>query len=160
MTFRLLKKLLYAASPYLVIGILLMLYNYLRFDIPFEFGQSYQLTITDQSKYGNFFAQFDLLKMCNGIRVFLVSHTPMSDTFPYVSFNGILLNFPLLCFGVFGMGSEGVRVRIREDHIGTASGVFAAFLLSLPWPMYSGRLRYWKGTGWIFTGLWAFCALS
>ena len=63
MTFRLLKKLLYAASPYLVIGILLMLYNYLRFDSPFEFGQSYQLTITDQSKYGNFFAQFDLLRM-------------------------------------------------------------------------------------------------
>ena len=117
MTFRLLKKLLYAASPYLVIGILLMLYNYLRFDSPFEFGQSYQLTTTDQSKYGNFFAQFDLLKMCNGIRALLVSHTPMSDTFPYVSFNGILLNFPLLCFGVFGMGSEGVRVRIREDHM-------------------------------------------
>lgn len=117
MTFWLLKKLLYAALPYLVIGILLMLYNYLRFDSPFEFGQSYQLTITDQSKYGNFFAQFDLLKMCNGIRAFLVSHTPMSDTFSYVSFNGILLNFPLLCFGVFGMESEGVRVRIRENHM-------------------------------------------
>ena len=54
-----------------------MLYNYVRFDSPFEFGQSYQLTITDQSNYGNFFSQFDLLKICNGIATFFVSYTPM-----------------------------------------------------------------------------------
>lgn len=116
-TFRLLRRLLFAASPYFVIGVLLMLYNYMRFGSPIEFGQSYQLTITDQSQYGNLFSQLDFLKLYNGITAFFVSHTPMSDTFPYVSFNGILLNFPVLCFAVFGIGSEGVRGEIREDHM-------------------------------------------
>lgn len=116
-TVRLLGQLLLAAVPYIVIGILLMLYNYIRFDSPFEFGQSYQLTITDQSHYGDFFSQFDFLKILNGIAAFFVSHEPMSDVFPYVSFNGILLNFPILCFPLFGVASEGVRRRIKEDHL-------------------------------------------
>ena len=116
-TFRLFRRLLFAASPYFVIAALLMLYNYMRFGSPFEFGQSYQLTITDQSQYGDLFSQLDFLKLYNGITAFFVSHTPMGDTFPYVSFNGILLNFPVLCFAVFGIGSEGVRGEIRADHM-------------------------------------------
>ncbi len=45
--------------PYFVIGAALMPYNYLRFDSVFEFGASYQLTVTDQRNYGNFFDVFD-----------------------------------------------------------------------------------------------------
>ncbi len=128
-TFKLSKQLLFAALPYIVTGILLMLYNYVRFDSPFEFGQSYQLTITDQSNYGNFFSQFDLLKICNGIATFFVSYTPMSDTFPYLSFNGILLNFPILCFAIFGMASEGVRQDIRKNRL--LSTVLVLFCIPL-----------------------------
>ena len=116
-TFWLLGRLALAAVPYIVTGILLMLYNYIRFGNPFEFGQSYQLTITDQSHYGDFLSQFGLLKIFNGISVFFVSQVPMGDTFPYVSFNGILLNFPILCFSVFGMASEGVRSEVKRDHL-------------------------------------------
>ena len=46
-------------GPYLVIGILLMVYNYVRFDSVFEFGQSYQLTDTDQHLYYDFLGSFD-----------------------------------------------------------------------------------------------------
>jgi hypothetical protein len=34
--------------PYLSVAIFLCVYNYARFDNPFEFGQSYQLTVADQ----------------------------------------------------------------------------------------------------------------
>jgi hypothetical protein len=36
--------------PYIIIAILLMLYNYVRFESVFEFGQTYQLTDSDQTK--------------------------------------------------------------------------------------------------------------
>lgn len=117
MTRRLSSRLVFAAVPYLVIGILLMLYNYVRFDSPFEFGQSYQLTITDQSHYGDILSQFSFLKIFNGVSAFFLSQEPLGDTFPYVSFNGILLNFPILCFPVFGMASEGVRHGIKESRL-------------------------------------------
>lgn len=39
------------AIPFLLVACALMAYNYLRFDSPFEFGQSYQLTVADQTSY-------------------------------------------------------------------------------------------------------------
>lgn len=48
-------KLILIILPYLIIGASLMLYNYARFDNPFEFGQSYQLTVADQTSYGSIF---------------------------------------------------------------------------------------------------------
>ena len=48
---KLIAKLLLAALPYFIIAALLMAYNNARFDSPFEFGQAYQLTVTDQRDY-------------------------------------------------------------------------------------------------------------
>ena len=53
--------------PYIVIGALLMTYNYVRFENPFEFGQSYQLTLADQSRYTSMFSRFHVIKTVNGI---------------------------------------------------------------------------------------------
>ncbi len=117
LTIRLGKQLLFAASPYMLVGVLLMLYNYARFDSPFEFGQAYQLTITDQSHYGSFFSRFQPLKTFDGICKFFVGYTPMSDQFPFVTFDGILLNFPILFLPFFGIASEGVRGEIRESRL-------------------------------------------
>lgn len=128
-TWKLLKQLILAALPYLVIGILLMLYNNMRFDSPFEFGQSYQLTITDQSNYGSFFSQFSLRKILNGLSSFFIQSNPLSDAFPYVTFNGILVNFPILCFSIFAMASEGVRHKIREEHMQYC--IFSLFCIPL-----------------------------
>ncbi len=117
LTFRLGKQLVLAASPYLVVGALLMLYNYARFDNPFEFGQAYQLTIADQSHYGSFFSRFQPLKTFDSICKFFVGYTPMSDQFPFVTFDGTLLNFPILVLPLFGIASEGVRGEIRENRL-------------------------------------------
>lgn len=41
----------------------------------------------------------------------------MSDQFPFVTFDGILLNFPILFLPFFGIASEGVRGEIRESRL-------------------------------------------
>ena len=45
---------LFLAIPYIVIAAALMIYNYIRFDTVFEFGQNYQITVTDIGK-GSYF---------------------------------------------------------------------------------------------------------
>lgn len=45
-----LKSLFVLAFPYLCVAIGLMWYNYIRFDNVFDFGQNYQLTVTDMAK--------------------------------------------------------------------------------------------------------------
>jgi len=65
--------------PYVVIGILLMLYNYARFDSITEFGQTYQLTVTN-----NHFVTKDILSL--PYEWWLACFRPMAieSEFPYV----------------------------------------------------------------------------
>ena len=127
---KLFLRLVFAAAPYIVIGILLMLYNYVRFDNPFEFGQTYQLTDTDQSSYQDFLTQFDLSKIINGILQNFISYIPVSKSFPYISVgNGAFINFPILLFSVFGLLRREVRNKLKELHI--AYLVYGLLLLPL-----------------------------
>lgn len=112
-------QLVIAAMPYFVIGILLMLYNYVRFENPFEFGQSYQLTTADQSNYGNLIERFDLIKILNGILTNFISYYDISETFPYISLNGALVNFPILLFPLIGLGQENVRKELKKRNVYT-----------------------------------------
>ena len=98
-TKKLFGELVVAALPYVVIGILLMCYNYARFESPFEFGQAYQLTAADQSHYGSiasYFSQTKMIAVANAVLYNFVNYNPICEAFPYVIFNGILLNFPIL----------------------------------------------------------------
>ena len=114
---RLLKQLAFAATPYIIIGLLLMLYNYMRFDNPFEFGQSYQLTLADQSKYGDFASQFNLVKIINGILFYYISYQSISEEFPFVSLSGVFVNFPILLFSLIGLGQEEIRTELAGKHL-------------------------------------------
>ncbi len=96
----LLGKLALAALPYLVVGGWLMLYNYARFENPFEFGQAYQLTVADQTAYAVKLDKAALIKVANGfLRVFCYVGS-WKETFPYTGASGLFFNFPLLllCF--------------------------------------------------------------
>ena len=61
------KIFLVLSVPYLITGAALMIYNYLRFDNVFEFGQAYQLTIADQHAYGKFSERFNLSAQIDGL---------------------------------------------------------------------------------------------
>lgn len=113
---RLLKQLAFAAIPYIIVGMLLMIYNYVRFDNPFEFGQVYQLTESDQSAYGDFASQFNVAKIINGILQNFISYTPISTNFPYIWFNGALVNFPFLLFTIIGLSREEIRKELKQIH--------------------------------------------
>lgn len=125
--FQLVKKLILAALPYAVIGMLLMLYNYVRFDNPFEFGQAYQLTSADQQNYGNFMERFDWVREINCIISNFISFTPIEEIFPYVSYGGALVNFPIFLLSLF-LFQEPVIRKLREKKIFN----LALWLLLLP----------------------------
>ena len=105
-------KLLTALSPYVIVGILLMIYNYLRFENPFEFGQSYQLTNTDQHTYGPL-GNFNLSKILSGLNYM---------NFNFIANNilakGIFITFPILFFSIGGLFSTKVRNSVKTNKLG------------------------------------------
>ncbi len=74
--------------PYIIVGSLLMYYNYIRFDNIFEFGASYQLTLNDMSNLKNRFMTLGIGIMCN-----LFGLPTFSMEFPFISTNYNLLTF-------------------------------------------------------------------
>lgn len=115
------------ALPYVIVGILLMIYNYCRFENPLEFGQAYQLTAFDQSKYGNFFENFSTVRTVNGLLYNFIGFTPIIGEFPYVYYNSVFVNFPILLIG-FAVFSESVRKKAKEYKM----RIFLMILFLLP----------------------------
>lgn len=102
-TLKLFGKLVLAALPYAVVAIALMIYNYARFDNPFEFGQIYQLTVADQSQYGISLDLTTAKRLIGSTAKSFFQIGNISSEFPYLCAGGVFFNFPilLLCAGVF-----------------------------------------------------------
>lgn len=111
---RLLGQVALVALPYVVVGVLLMAYNYARFDNPFEFGQSYQLTVTDQSAYGSLFSHINLLQLFNGLMNNFVKFSPFREEFPHVTFSSVLVNFPVLVFALFCLAQRDTLAQLKR----------------------------------------------
>lgn len=94
-----------------------MIYNYARFHDPFEFGQAYQLTLADQSMYGNMLERFDLVTILNKIMENFISYNNISENFPYISYNGALINFPILIFPFAVFAQEELRSRMKKVEV-------------------------------------------
>lgn len=124
LSLKLAGKLLCAALPYAAVAAGLMYYNYLRFDDPFEFGQAYQLTVADQSGYGNMISNIDAKQLFAGIRYYLfnvfIPHN-LTDT---VSF-GAFITFPIIVYALWVGMKRSTFTRIREAGI-------ASWIWSLP----------------------------
>lgn len=125
---QLFRQLLFAASPYAVVAVLLMAYNYARFGSPFEFGQPYQLTLADQSGYTDMWAQLDPIKIWNGLAENFISYSPLDEEFPYISCGGAFVNFPILLVSLVGLSRKEIRDKIKKRHL---TG-FTVVLLVLP----------------------------
>jgi len=84
----LLGDILAFSLPMLAIGAGLMIYNYLRFGSPFDFGSTYQLTVTDTSTY-SFSASLLIPSIYHYFK-----NTPITDkVFPYLHPNRVLLDY-------------------------------------------------------------------
>lgn len=93
-----LKRILLFILPYLIIGVLLMVYNYVRFNNVFEFGFKYQLTVNDSRKliksYNNIFLGiyyyiFNLLK--------IIPQSPYLIENRLFNYLGFYYNEPIKC---------------------------------------------------------------
>jgi hypothetical protein len=74
------RLLIAAAAPLLFCGLGLLLYNYMRFDDPFEFGQRYQLA-TDRQDTANHFSPGYLWF---NFRLYFLEPVPWREGFPFV----------------------------------------------------------------------------
>lgn len=76
------KNYIYLLLPFIIIGVLLMGYNYIRFDSIFEFGSKYQLTIPQRP--------ISLEKIGLGIYYYLLAPLNLTNLFPFI--NSLPLN--------------------------------------------------------------------
>lgn len=93
--------------PFIIVAALLMLYNYARFENPFEFGQSYQLTTVDQHAYME--NEFKLSRCLSGLLFHFFGYEDLSETFPFIHQDGCFVLFPLLFVGFRSIGLTGVK---------------------------------------------------
>lgn len=106
------KELLSFMTPYIIIAICCMWYNYARFGSVFDFGANYNLTTNDMTKRG-----FHLERIGLGLYYFLFSVPRFSSIFPFIEtlplntnyigitiyenmYGGILTMSPLLILGL------------------------------------------------------------
>ncbi len=101
--------------PYIIIGALLMIYNFKRFDDPFEFGQSYQMTFYDQQDLG-FRTRLNFRSVFTGFKAMFFEARRPDSLFPYVRFGGVLAEFPIFLIGILGCFlPPSVRKSMRDN---------------------------------------------
>lgn len=100
-TWKLIGKLALAALPYVLVGVALMVYNYVRFEDPFEFGQAYQLTVADQHDYRVRLDGATILRVINDTVNNLFAVGRLDTAFPYLRATSAFSNFPILFLTVF-----------------------------------------------------------
>ena len=103
-----------AALPYVIVAALLMAYNQARFGSPFEFGQSYQLTITDQSSLGGLWENLRPAAVLNGI-IFSFFESPTITV--WLSHGGVLWECPVLLLGFACFMDQKTKKQIRENQL-------------------------------------------
>lgn len=126
---RLCGKLCLAALPYLAVAAGLMWYNYIRFENPFEFGQKYQLTVADQSKYGLVLSAEAVVRVLAGTLDSFFDVGAISAEFPYLTPTSVFFNFPiLLLLPVLALGGAARGLR-REGMLAVVWGAAAVAVI-------------------------------
>lgn len=104
--------------PYFLVAVLLMLYNYVRFDSLFEFGQSYQLTDSDQSHLLD--VTLNLKHMLNSLKNFFFYYEPFGKKFPFIKYFGLFLNYPVMILPISFIFSKKFRNKLKKNNLFTS----------------------------------------
>lgn len=92
-----------AALPYVAVVAGLLWYNNARFNDPFEFGQSYQITVADQSVYKNAISHIQWKPLLENLKkVFFRADCGVLD-------RGVFVAFPILLLGFYGLLRKASR---------------------------------------------------
>lgn len=139
-TLSVLRKLILAALPYLIVGAALMLYNHARFDDPFEFGQRYQLTVADQTNFGLDLSKALIVRVINDTINHLFYFSDMIVDFPFLTYSGLFFNFPILLLSA-GVFKTSVRQSLRRENLtllicGLALTILLISVVDILWSPY------------------------
>ena len=125
-TAKLLGKLALAALPYVLTAAALMVYNYVRFDDPFEFGQAYQLTVADQSQYSVHLDLASLRRIAANTKDYFFHVGSVQPPFPFLSAGSVFWNFPMLLLGAAVLAPRVWKNMRRARVLALTLGVYAA----------------------------------
>lgn len=159
--------------PYILVGSLLMYYNYIRFDSIFEFGASYQITVNDMSKLKNRFMTIGTGIVCN-----LFGIPSFKNSFPFISTNQNVLSFygyyyiedmigglfilTPICFAIFSLRKLWKKSENKEICYAILTFSITGLFLCIASIMMAGSLqRYLIDYGWmlIIAGIMSFVEL-
>lgn len=140
LTLKLAGKLALAATPYVLVAVGLMVYNYVRFEDPFEFGQAYQLTVADQSNYNLAINGAQLLRILTETVGNFFAFRGITETFPYLQTSSVFFNFPILLLTVASV-FPSVREQARQTKtmpflLGVAISVLVITAADILWSPY------------------------
>lgn len=167
------KSICTISIPYIVIGGLLMYYNYIRFGSIFEFGASYQMTVNNMLNLKNRFMSIGTGLVCNlfGIPIFMTSFPFMVNNHNLVSFYGYyyvenmiggLFMLAPICFYIFGI--KGILKKSRNKKTCYAILIFSVvgLIICILSTMIAGSVpRYLCDYSWILiiAGIMSFMEL-
>ena len=159
--------------PYILIGSLLMYYNYIRFNSIFEFGASYQLTVNDMSSLKN-----RIITIGTGIVCNLFGMPSFTSSFPFIETNKNILTFygyyyiedmigglfilTPICFAIFSLRKLWKKSENKEVCYAILTFSVIGLILCIVSIMMAGSLqRYLIDYGWmlIIAGIMSFAEL-
>ncbi|MEY8337944.1 hypothetical protein AALB16_07910 [Lachnospiraceae bacterium 62-35] len=147
--------------PFLVIGIGLMYYNYARFENPFNFGATYNLTSNDMTHRGVVFSRNFL-----GIYEYLLQPLNVKSTFPFFEtidlrkeYQGYLSSEPLFggffamnIIAIFSLGICKFGKALREKKVfalTVCSFISALVIIEVDIQISGLTQRYMSDFGWL-----------
>ncbi len=127
-------------SPYVIVMLGLLIYNYARFGSLFDFGANYNLTVHDMTKRG-----LEIGRIAPAIFAYFLQTANLTGVFPYLqqvvfdttyvgqtvreaTFGGIFACLPILW--ILFMSKSALRVRNAQRKSKTTSGVILTLLIS------------------------------
>ena len=156
-------KLIFSVGvPYIIIGILLMWYNYIRFENPFEFGAKYQLTISNMYNLGSRIFAIPVGLMCNLFNIpnfiadfpFISNNNNISVFYGYYyieSMLGGLFMIAPICFFTFGIIKVNKKIENKELKTIINSLVIIGLIIAILSVMMAGsNQRYLIDYAWMF----------
>ena len=156
------KTIVAVAIPYVVIGVLLMVYNQVRFGSPFDFGVAHQLTVYDTS----YFKLTSISKLPTVIQNGLLKLPRTSINFPFLELPDVGIGYHGYLFAMAGIGVfaypfiwafVGVPVTVKNSLKGSkdkafviATTIMALVLCYTTIVMGGASFRYSLDFGWAF----------
>ncbi len=113
------KPMMICLLPYVLVAVGLMIYNYVRFENPLEFGQAYQLTIADQHLYGSILTTLKAQGIRHVIKQIIAQYFAIGkaeSSFPFLNYGGAFINCPLF-LSVFFLLHKKVREYLLKQQL-------------------------------------------